>query len=111
MPNLTREQLAELAARPNILTIEMQRQLALGAPPEYFQPQKLTDREVVELRSLAEQQREAYASRDFAAADAARAKLIAWGAWPPEKGWHPMLESSQHGKERLAARIALGEVV
>mgnify|MGYP001348767700 CR=1 FL=1 len=64
----------------------------------------LNDADRTELRELASLWKSAHLAGDFAAADKARSKLIAWGAWPPEKGWWASLESTEHYRERVKSR-------
>lgn len=65
---------------------------------------ELTKEELVELVGLAGSWAAAHEALDFAAADVLRAELMAWGAWPPEHGWHPVFESPDHRKARLSRR-------
>lgn len=64
----------------------------------------LTDSERAQLRVLAERWGAARSIRDYATADSLRGELMEWGAWPPEGGWHPVFESSDHRQARIAAR-------
>lgn len=73
--------------------------MQLGASPSV-----LTQDEVDELRALAARQKEAFIAKDYGVSDELRAELQAWGAWPPEKGWHPVSETPEHRQTRLARR-------
>ena len=67
----------------------------------------LTEDEFLELSDLAKRWLFAHVTRDFGAADLLRAELIAWGAWPPEDGWHPVFESTAHRYARVIKRSEL----
>ena len=67
---------------------------------------KLTEAEFQELRDIAARQRAAHIARDYVVSDGIRAELMAWGAWPPEKGWLPAFEASDHRQVRLEKRRA-----
>ena len=64
----------------------------------------LTEGEMNELRSLALRQEEARANKYYEISDRLRAELMAWGAWPPEQGWHAVAEAPDHRQARLARR-------
>ena len=64
----------------------------------------LTSDEVAKLQSLVEAHTKALIGKDYATADVLRTTLMEWGAWPPEKGWHPVFESSVHRQQRLESR-------
>jgi hypothetical protein len=63
----------------------------------------LTAEERATLCDLAWRYYAARAQRDYAASDSLRAELIAWGAYPPEHGWHPVFESPEHRYARAQA--------
>ena len=65
----------------------------------------LTPGELADLRETVEQWRAARIAKEWERADALRADLQAWGAYPPERGWHPVAESPQHRQARLEARV------
>lgn len=68
----------------------------------------LTIAETTQLRDLVTQHARARESHDYATADVLRTTLMAWGAWPPENGWHPVMESPAHRWARLEQRETSG---
>lgn len=64
----------------------------------------LTEDELVELIDLVARWKVAQWNGDFLNSDALRAQLMAWGAWPPEHGWHPVFETTEHRYARRLAR-------
>ena len=64
----------------------------------------LTEAEITELRSVAEQWRAARIAKEWEKADALRIELEAWGAYPPENGRHSRFENGEHRQARLAKR-------
>lgn len=64
----------------------------------------LNPSEMRELHALAVRWQDARKRRDYAEADRLRAELVEWGAFPPERGWHPVFESRHHRAARIRAR-------
>lgn len=64
----------------------------------------LTETELAELGGLAKCYLLAHLMRNFAESDKLRTELMAWGAWPPEHGWHPVFESQEHRYARFVVR-------
>jgi len=69
----------------------------------------LTDNDLAELRDLARRYYAHRAAGHYAESDALRHELIEWGAYPPEQGWHPVFESTEHRVVRLKRRSTVIE--
>lgn len=67
-------------------------------------PSVLTAGEISELQTLAAEHAVARELGQYESSDRLRDELIAWGAWPPKDGWHPVFESVAHRVGRLARR-------